>query len=415
MLRLLLAILFSGCSSSTLACQSAPRQPANVVAEPLLSDSTPASWTEFSPGEACAEHDRADNWFLMRSLRQTGWGDLLQRHRISVYGWTEGAFTASSAARRNLPLGFNYRANDFLLQQNWLRLEQAVDEASSSRSFGFRSDTILPGSDYQFTRARGLGDDQTGSQGIDPVQLYAQIYCPNIGSGLDLKLGRFFAQFGVESVAAIDTPFVSRAYNFIYNPYTHTGLLATLRLGDSWSMQHGLVTGSDVFFDSAAEPTYLGGLKYESGDGRTSVLLATVLGPGEFNQAEDFSNPRIFDLVLTQKLTERWTWKLDALYGYQTNVPGTGTASWSALVNYWSWAWRQDLQANFRVELFDDSDGNRTGFPGLYTAATAGVSSQLAECILLRPEIRCDLSDSSRPFSGSSSLLTSAVDLIVRW
>ena len=60
------------------------------------------------------------------------------------------------ASQSNLPLGFNYKANEFLLQQNWLRIDYAVDEKSASPSFGFRSDWILPGSDYLFTLPRGI-------------------------------------------------------------------------------------------------------------------------------------------------------------------------------------------------------------------------------------------------------------------
>src|SRR5262245_20265880 len=98
------------------------------------------------------------------------------------------SFTASSAAHIQLPLGFNYRANEFLLQQNWLRIERAVSTDAKEATFGFRSDTILPGSDYRFTVARGLfdsqltaNDGQPNTYGIDPIQFYAEAYFPNIG------------------------------------------------------------------------------------------------------------------------------------------------------------------------------------------------------------------------------------------
>src|SRR5690348_10321561 len=63
-----------------------------------------------------------DRWLVMRSVQGSWLGVLLDDNRMSVSGWTEVSFTASSSARRDhLPMGFNFRANDFLLQNNWLR------------------------------------------------------------------------------------------------------------------------------------------------------------------------------------------------------------------------------------------------------------------------------------------------------
>jgi hypothetical protein len=375
-------------------------------------DTSPASndWCA-----ACYQHGRDEPYFLMDSLAGTELGKFLNTRQIKVQGWTEGSFTASSASGNQLPLGFNYRANDFLLNQNWLRVARAVDKDSQEPSFGFMSDTILPGSDYRFTRARGLADNQTGSHGFDPVQFYSQAYLPNVGQGLEIRAGRFFGQYGVESIAGIDTPFVSRAYNFIYNPFTHTGLLTTLTLNDTWTVQNGIVTGSDVFFDSATEPTYIGSLKWTAADGQSSLLLATILGTGRFNQAEDFSNPQIFDLVYNWQLSEKLAYTLDALYGFQTDVPGVGTAQWYAFVNYLTYRWSENSLGTTRLELFDDVDGDRTGFEGLYTAVTTGLSYQPTRSLIMRPEIRYDYNNQSRPFDNRSGLFTAAFDFIVRW
>src|SRR5438105_3566949 len=67
-----------------------------------------------------------DRWILMKALQGTWPGALVDSERMQVTGWIEGSFTASSAANNNLPLGFNYRANEFAVQQNWLRIDRAV-------------------------------------------------------------------------------------------------------------------------------------------------------------------------------------------------------------------------------------------------------------------------------------------------
>ena len=130
-------------------------------------------------------------------------------------------------------MGFNYRANEFLVQQHWVRVERPVDQKATTPTFGFRWDTFV-GTDYRFTVARGLfsgqltaDEGQPSTYGIDPVQFYAEAYFPQVGRGLDVKLGRFFAQYGAESIDATQNALASRSYAFIYDPFTHTGLLTT--------------------------------------------------------------------------------------------------------------------------------------------------------------------------------------------
>jgi hypothetical protein len=61
--------------------------------------------------------------------------------QLHVSGWVDASYTASTDRVDQLPMGFNYRANEFLMQQNWVRIERAVDRESADPSFGFLSDT----------------------------------------------------------------------------------------------------------------------------------------------------------------------------------------------------------------------------------------------------------------------------------
>jgi hypothetical protein len=361
-------------------------------------------------------------WPLMRSLQGTYPGWLLDGNRIQVSGWTDGSFTASSDAHEQLPMGLNYKANQFLLQANWLRVERTVDQGATTPTFGFRSDTILPGSDYRFLVARGLFSGQLtankggpNTYGIDPNQLYAEAYFPQIGRGLDVKVGRFFAQDGAESNAAIDNPLGSRSYCYIYDPFTNTGVQTTLKFTDAWSMMNGLVTGSDIFLDPAARPTYIGGVKWAPPSGRDSVTFSVIVGPGRFEPDRQFNNPEVFDLLYTHKFNDRLNYTLDALFGCQTNVPDLGTVTWFTAVNYLSYTLTPRLAGTTRLELFNDSQGQRTGFKGLYTALTTGVTFKATRWLSLRPEVRYDYNGESRPFEGNHGLLTAAMDVLVRW
>ncbi|MCZ2343639.1 MAG: porin, partial [Bacteroidales bacterium] len=322
-----------------------PFAEATMISSILMSLLLVHGQTETPPSEPASESSTPassdDQWAFMRSLHGSYLGQFLDERQITISGWSELNFTASTDRYDQLPMGFNYRANEFLMPQNWLRVERLVDPNAAYPTFGFRSDTILPGSDYRFTLARGLFDGQLtanngepNNYGIDPIQFYTDAYFPQIGRGLDVKLGRFFSQIGVESSDATQNALVSRSYTFFYNPFTHTGVLTTLQLTADWSMQNGLVTGSDVFIDPASSPTYIGNIKWAPPGGSSSVVFSTIFGSGRYNQAQSFNNLRVFDLVYTRNLTHRLQYILDALYGFQSNVPGIGTATSLGAVNY---------------------------------------------------------------------------------
>jgi hypothetical protein len=402
--------------------KQAPTEKNGVSSEgeqpPPAAEATPAPETTPATNPPAAER-----WWLMRTLQGTWPGWLLDDHRLSISGWTDASFTASSARDSNLPMGLNYRANDFLLQQNWLRLERTVVTSGTTEpTWGFRIDTILPGSDYRFTLSRGLFTDQLTADngqpnlyGVDPVQFYVEAYFPTVAQGMDVKVGRFFAIYGVETLDAPSNALLSHCYTFFYDPFTHTGLLTTTQLTPAWSVQAGLVLGSDIFIDPADEPTFIGGLKWTAPDQRNWVQASVIAGSGRFNQARAFHNPEVLDLIWAHKISSRLNYTVEGLLGYTTHVTDLGTAWWAGNIHYLTWTLTPRLSSTLRCEFFDDFQGQRTGFPGLYTALTGGVAIQVRKAVLLRPEVRYDYNEESRPFEGRHGLFTAAMDVLVRW
>jgi hypothetical protein len=376
-----------------------------------------------SPVQAAPAPAASERWLLMKSLQGTWPGAVLDAQRMQVTGWVDFSYTASSDQHSNLPLGFNWRANEFLLQQNWVRFEQAVVTSGTTEpTFGFRSDWILPGSDYRFTLARGIFNSQLTADhgepalyGIDPIQFYAEAFFPTIARGMDVKVGRHFCQYGVETNDAPSNALASHSYTFIYDPFTHTGVLTTTKLTDAWSVQAGLVLGSDIFINPADEPTFTGSVKWAPPSGRDSLAFFVIVGSGRFNQAREFNNPEVFDLVYTHQFNPRLNYNLESLYGYQTHVTGIGTANWFGVLNYLTYNFTPRLSGTGRLEFFDDPQGQRTGFKGLYTAFTAGVAFKPRKAITVRPELRFDYNDETRPFENKHGLITATTDVIVRW
>ena len=364
-----------------------------------------------------------DRWFFMKLLQGTWEGSLLDGNRMQVSGWTDVSYTVGTDRRSNLPMGFNYIPYELDVQQNWLRIERTVVTSGTTEpTFGFRWDTILPGTDYRFTAARGLFSDQlTASHGrpnrygIDPIQFYGEAYIPTIGRGMDIKVGRIFCQYGVETNDAISNALGSHAYTFIYDPFTHTGMMATTKLTDAWSFQLGLMLGDDVFIDPADNPTLMGSVKWAPPTGRDSVLFSVILGNGRFDQAHNFHNPEIFDLVWAHKINSRLNYSLECLYGFTNNVPDIGMANWLGIPNYLTYTLTPRLSTTARLELFDDFQGQRTGFKGLYAAYTTGLSFSPRKAIVIRPELRYDYNIDSRPFENKHGLFTAATDVIFRW
>ena len=397
--------------------QPAPSEaPAEASPPPKLADTGPVSVPTPAPPSP-------DRWLLMKALQGTWYGAQLDENRLNLYGWADMTYTASTDRRTNLPLAFNYVANDFLLQQNYIRFERTVVTSGTSEpTFGFRFDNII-GSDYRFTVARGLFDGQLTASpdgrpnryGYDPVQFYGEAYIPTIGQGLDIKLGRFFCQYGVENIAAVENMLESKPYTFEYNPFTHTGVLSTLKLTSALSVQAGMVLGSDVFIAPEARPTFCGSVKWADPSGRQSVQLSTILGPGRFEQQQNFNNPEVFDFIYTHQVNARLVHTFEALFGFQTHVTDIGTEREGGVVNYLTYTFTPRLSGTARLEFFDDAQGQRTGFKGLYEDLTLGLLFKLRKGIIFRPEIRGDYNGQSRPFENKHGLFTATADLILRW
>src|SRR5689334_15892386 len=110
--------------------QAGDAEPIQVTAPLLPAAPAPAA----APAPTAPQPER---WFVMKELQGTWPGVLLDDNRLRVLGWTDVSFTASSDAHDQLPMGFNYLANQFLLQQNWLRIDRpVVTSGTTEPTFG---------------------------------------------------------------------------------------------------------------------------------------------------------------------------------------------------------------------------------------------------------------------------------------
>jgi Putative beta-barrel porin-2, OmpL-like. bbp2 len=430
--------------------QAAPAPPAEPKPFEVTAPVLPPPAPPLAPtAPAAPAPTPPDRWLFMKAVQGTWAGSMLDDNRMGLWGWCAGSYNASSAAHNNQPVVWTDRANDPMLQQFWMRWERTVvTSGTSTPTWGFRSDWLI-GTDYRFTLPRELWESQlvnsAGNQnlyGVDPVQFYLEGYIPTFFQGLDIKAGRFFTPFGYESIEAISTPLMSRSYAFNWSPpFTHFGVLTTTTVTPVWTVQAGLVNGNDTFIGPTDEARFVGTLKWTQPGGRNVVTFGTSVGRGKFNAGEPFApatlglsnepaghnNINVFDLVWTHQFNGVLNYALEMIYGYQTNVPANvagglikenateGTAHWGSIVNYLAYTISPQWSCIGRFEVFDDFEGQRTGFEGVYEAVTAGVQWRPRKSVIVRPEVRFDYNDDARPFEGKHWLFTAGGDVILRW
>lgn len=411
-----------------------------TVEAPLLTPPKPAEPAAETPAAASSP----DRWLLMRELQGTWAGAALDDNRMSVSGWVTGSYNASSAAQNNAPVVWNDRANEFLMQQAWLRISRSVVTSGTTEpTFGFQAD-FLYGSDYRFTLPRGLFNSQLQNAdggmnlyGIDPIQHYLAAYVPTLFKGTEFRVGRLYTPWGVESLESISTPMISRSYAFNFSPpFTHCGAGAYVTFSPQWSAVFMAANGNDVYFgDPSEEWRFVGNVKWTQPGGRNTVTLATSVGRGKFNRGEPYfaptvalpvepagrNNINVFDVVWTHQIDPKLSYNFEAIYGYQRDVPnlptpaGAGTARWFSAAHYLFATLTPQVGANLRVETFWDFQGQRTGFEGMYTAVSGLIRYQPRKDVILRAEVRYDYNNETRPFEGDPALLSVAADLTLRF
>jgi hypothetical protein len=108
----------------------------------------------------------------------------------------------------------------------------------------------------------------------------------------------------------------------------------------------------------------------------------------------------------------------ETIYGYQNDVPIGDFevfANWLSVVNYLFYTISPRLSTVGRLEFFDDFQGSRTGFEGLYCACAWDMVFRPCQSVQFRTELRVDHNVESRPFEGQNTLGTAGCDLILRW
>jgi hypothetical protein len=150
---------------------------------------------------------------------------------ISGYVNTSAIWNPGTGNANLPPYAFNAGKSDgFNLDVAKLTIERPLDEAQWSA--GYKVD-LLFGPD-----ANALATQSTLTSGSTPSdfgikQAYVALRAP-VGNGLDVKMGVWDTIIGYESFDAGSNPNYTRSYGYTVEPTTHTGVLMSYQVLDSW-------------------------------------------------------------------------------------------------------------------------------------------------------------------------------------
>jgi hypothetical protein len=361
---------------------------------------------------------------LMGLLEAVGVGKPLEAANINLYGFVEGGYTYSF----NPPPGgvitgnvFNTKQNRIVLDQADIAVERTVDITQNKFDIGGKIE-LTYGWDASSYHSNGLFSyykfHQPENQ-FDITQAYLDFAIP-VGSGLDIRVGKFVTLLGEESINPTANYLYSHSYLFGYAiPFTQTGILAKYNLNSAITLQAGVTRGwNQSRDDNNGVPDFLGQVAWTISKA-TSLTVNVSEGPQATDDNSDWWT--VVDVILSQTVSDNLTVVGNADYGDAPHALGTTSAQWYGFAGYASLTLDPHATINFRAEAYDDNNGFTlgTGTNIQVYEATLGVAvtplpdNAIAKNFSIRPEVRYDYA-SHDYFNGGArhDQLQVAVDAI---
>jgi hypothetical protein len=345
--------------------------------------------------------------------------DRLACARIDVGGWVEASLTTTPGtdAENRTARVFDVDAEGFQLQQAYLAVQRTLHDGCCF-DVGAKV-AVLWGTDARFLHARGLLDDQTGDEQFDLLEAHLLVRVP-VARGLTFKLGKFTTPMGFEVIEAPNNLLPSRSYLFGFAiPFTHTGMIATLKVNDCLSLAYGLVLGWDVWDDPNDALTHVATVAWTSPSEKDAITVNGIVGAERPGNDDDLRV--VLDGTWTHTWSDCWKTALNADVGHEEGAaPGGGDATWWGVAGYVTRTWNDRLAATGRAEVFRDADGTRLGTPASLSEVTLGLDWQpfcRVPGFHVRPEARWDHSFDGPFFDGGTDedQFSLTLDLLFRF
>jgi hypothetical protein len=405
---------------------------------------------------------------LMAALGNTAIGQAMSDAHIQVYGWINAGGNLSNNTVRggNAPAAYDYNPNTVQLDQAVLYIERLPDTVQKDHvDWGFRLAPIY-GENYRYTTAFGIWSDQllkhNANNGYDLPMAYGEIFIPQVAEGLLLRIGRFISVPDIEAQLAPNNYMYTHSMTYTFDNYTNTGIQSTLAVTKNWMLQLGVSVGSDTMpwhykaqianpfpnplypgntmpKDPGAVPSVTGGVRYTTDSGNDNIyVVADAINGGQWG----YNNLQWFGITYYHKFNEQWhisfeTYNLhqnnvinlnnptalnilasggtpfspqympfNAPNGAQCNNPNvlSCTASVQTYVMYLNYKPTGLDNISYRLEYYDDQQGQRTGIKTRYVETGLGWQHWFSPQIEIRPEFTFYRALDAFAFNGNANL-----------
>ena len=408
---------------------SSPAAARRGAPSPLDSPPFPNSDWSYGGSPVIGEPD-SNSYPLMTAINQA-------RSRTKLYGWIDPSLNFSTSAQRNAPEANDVYSNRFETNQFVLYAERLPDSVQRDHiDWGFHL-TALFGTDYRYTVAKGYFSgpwlNHQRQYGFDPTLEYVDVYVPRVAQGLNLRVGRFISVPGIEAQLAPNNYIFSHSLLYAIDPFTDTGLIATLKVNDRWLLQLGITGGHDVaLWTPDAKPSGTACLSYTTQSVNDNFYIC---GNGINDGKYAYNNLQQYDATWYHKFSKTVHMATETWYMYERDVPALGgkvqpeiganaaycppgeqrcTAPEYAVVNFL----QKELSAHdflsFRSDFLDDKKGQRTGYATRYSENTLMWCHWMGTTVQIRPELRFERAWDMKAYDYGRrhNQLTVASDLI---
>lgn len=386
------------------------------------------------------------------------YGSWMKENRLTVYGWAEPSFNISTSNRKfsqsqgvggNFPSAYDPWPNTVQLNQVALYFEKTPDTVQTDHNdWGFRIANLY-GTDYRYTFAKGYLSNQFIKDrdvlGYDPVMFYADFYFPGVAQGMNVRVGRYISIPDIEAQLAPNNYTFTHSLLYSFDPYTHTGVVTTIKFNQNWTAQFEISASNDVspLSTTYAQPTPGACLNWTSDSGNDNIYpCINGLNNGRYG----YNNVQMLVATWYHKFDSRWHMSTEGWYMWENRTPNLRSSNpdplianangaicksgdstnctsheW-ALLNYIGYQVGPFDSITLRNEILNDTTGQRTGFNTTYTEHAIGWQHWIGDVLTIRPEVRYDRSLNYAAFNfdpvsgkGSHNQVQFAADVIAHF
>ena len=313
--------------------------------------------------------------------------DLLQG--VSASGFVDvyyGANFSDPSSRSNKLRNFDIPANQVNFSLAEISLQKKAEPIGFRlvAGFGTASDVIHGIAPYGTSAYNAMTNIQ---------QAYLTALLP-VGNGLTLDAGEFVTHMGYEVIESKDNWNYSRSLLFSWAiPYYHTGVRLTYPFTNNFTVAVHVVNGWNSVVDNNSEKST--GLTLACAPTASTGITLNIMDGFEQPTGSDVGKKTVYDLILSQQLSDALSFVINADYGRERLL--SGLPVWKGVALYGRYALNEKSAVSVRGEVFSDPDGYATGLgvPNLIVREVTGTyEHRFAEALFLRGEARYDFANS---------------------